>query len=227
MAIDEIYFTQLDLVITELQRVKNNDTLNVLCLSYPDIIFSSDFFSEKKKASRIFSNISFDDVLLTHKLFLAYNCDVTYIDVKKLKGIEIVEDLNTLLPKAYIKKYDLVVDTGTLEHCFNYGVAFVNMCNSLKLGGKVISTAPCTMVNHGFFNISPTLYVDAFEQNGFSLNKIYLRTFGKNSKFMSILDKATSRFQVPPECGILAIATKIQDIEFQYPVQTKYKSMLT
>ena len=75
--------------------------------------------------------------------------DADFIDIKKLRGVEKIVDLNEPLPAEYHNVYDLVIDTGTLEHSFNVGVAFRSMCQMAKVGAHIITLAPASMVNTG------------------------------------------------------------------------------
>lgn len=58
--------------------------------------------------------------------------ETDYFDIQKVRENEIILDLNEELPIMYEKKYDLVIDTGTHEHCFNAGTAFTNMLKLFK-----------------------------------------------------------------------------------------------
>lgn len=61
------------------------------------------------------------------------------------------------------EQYQLVIDTGTLEHCFNVGQAFMNVAVSVSIGGVILQAAPLNRFNHGFWSFSPTADHDFFK----------------------------------------------------------------
>lgn len=220
MAID---IKLIKLMLDEFRVDIHSSGLQRQCLSlgYPDIIIPDDQLDfatgerlsvEVDKASALFS-------------VLGYN--VTYIDVKRLRGCEEEVDLNLPLPKNYRRRFDLTFDTGTLEHCFNYSQAFSNMLDTLTIGGRLLSVAPVTMVNHGFFNVCPTLYASALIENGYDIDFLYLRTFeGERSKFVDILEKAHTRVRLPAETALVCSARRVSFVDFSFPIQEKYKALL-
>ena len=79
-----------------------------------------------------------------------------------------VLDLNLPLPESMYGNYDFILDGGTMEHCFNVPEVFFNTVRLLKPGGIVLHFNPISgMVNHGFYQFSPTLYYDFYQANGF------------------------------------------------------------
>lgn len=82
--------------------------------------------------------------------------ETDYFDIQKVRENEIILDLNEELPIMYEKKYDLVIDTGTHEHCFNVGTAFINMLKLFKNYGCIVTNmSPMNYPNHGFWNFFP------------------------------------------------------------------------
>ena len=95
---------------------------------------------------------------------LGYELDV--IDRAKLEGSERVIDLNE--PQE-LGEYDLVIDPGTIEHCFNVAQAAKNLADAVKVGGIISQAVPMSMFNHGYYNINPVWFVDFYRANGFRL----------------------------------------------------------
>jgi hypothetical protein len=148
-----------------------------------------------------------------------------FVDVKKLRGYERILDLNEKIPTQLMSKFKLILDSGTLEHCFNVGQAFKNMCAFCDVGGIVITTAPATMVNHGFWNFSPTAYVDGFMDNGFKI--LFLGVQGNSKGMQNIpINHATRRMALGSESVLYCVAEKLAQKEFAWPTQSKYKHML-
>ena len=68
-------------------------------------------------------------------------------------------DLNISLILLYCQ-YDLVMDSGTAEHCFNIGQTFENYFHMLKPGGLLLQYIPFLSPNHGFWSANPTVVFD-------------------------------------------------------------------
>ncbi|WP_028314965.1 methyltransferase domain-containing protein [Desulfatibacillum aliphaticivorans] len=90
------------------------------------------------------------------------------VDFTESESCTMVHDMNTPVPDHMADSYDLVFEHGTLEHIFDIKTAFANIVRMLKVGGTVFHLAPLDLVNHGFYNFSPTLYYDVYRKNGFS-----------------------------------------------------------
>jgi hypothetical protein len=219
----------------------NSGAIPTACLSYPDVLVSDEELARFLPATliamlprrsdsaevRAYHNfyVGSNDLIETTALFQALGMDPVYLDIAELRGGEIVVDLNEGIPEALCEKFSLVIDTGTLEHCFNVGVAFKAMCSLLKQDGFVITAAPMTMINHGFWNFSPTAYHDFFTQNGF---KVFLigAYIGRECE-TTIEISLTARTAAPPNAGLLCIAQRVEVKPLSWPIQSKYKKMLT
>lgn len=152
--------------------------------------------------------------------------DPVVIDAAVLRGMERVVDLNAPLPPDLARRFDLVVDTGTCEHCFNVAQAFCNACDALATGGFLVHAAPMNRVNHGFWSFSPTVYPDFFEHNGFRLHAM-TGVAGKVSHGLQAFPVQTvGRFSPPPESAIYIVAERVEIKPFRWPVQRKYRGML-
>jgi SAM-dependent methyltransferase len=88
----------------------------------------------------------------------------------------LVIDLNNRVNNKLINKFDNIVDIGTLEHVFDTCSALENYIRMLKKGGYLLIAVPCSnMIDHGFYNFSPTLFYDYFTCNNFKVLSSYLR----------------------------------------------------
>ncbi|MBU1007073.1 MAG: class I SAM-dependent methyltransferase [Candidatus Omnitrophica bacterium] len=107
------------------------------------------------------------------KLLGADNVYVT--DISGHEGADILMDLNSPCDKKYYNRFDTIFDVGTLEHVFNLPQALDNIHKCCKPGGQIILINPATnAINHGFYQISPTLYHDFFDANGYDDFSCYL-----------------------------------------------------
>lgn len=67
-------------------------------------------------------------------------------------------------------QFDIIVNHGTAEHIFNIGQVFRTMHDWCKVGGLMLHEAPFTgWVDHGFYNLQPTLFYDVAAANGYEI----------------------------------------------------------
>jgi SAM-dependent methyltransferase len=145
------------------------------------------------------------------------------IDVNPSRGQETCRDLNDPLPPEYREAYDLVIDAGTIEHCANVGQALMSAAQAVKPGGRVFHSPPLSMVNHGFYNVNPTLLHDFYTQNGWGVE--HLSGFGA-STFQGFEVDPTSRATLFPAGAALYFLACRPEGEAQvlkWPTQSRYK----
>lgn len=222
----------LDFNFKLIQKVFNLNCLakpaEVVCLGWPDFIVSeelmTEIYGESAEQFRVENHLrSWNrmprELYDVHAVFQHHNCNLTIIDVIQHRGIEEFVDLNEPLEKNFFQRFDLVVDTGTIEHCFNAGTAFKNMCNMTKVGGVIITAAPYSRPFHGYYNFTREMYKDGFGKNGFDI----LEIVGTISKKMHVaLDEAFFTKNMPAQGILNCIAKKVEDTEFKWPIQGKY-----
>lgn len=86
-----------------------------------------------------------------------------------------LHDLNRPVPAEYHGRYDCVYDGGTIEHVFNPAEALTSVVKLLKPGGRAVHLAVTSnYVDHGFYQLSPTLFWDFYTANGFTIEQAYL-----------------------------------------------------
>jgi hypothetical protein len=80
-------------------------------------------------------------------------------------------DLNH--PVDISERFDMITNFGTGEHIFNISEVFRSMHVLLRAGGVQLHVMPVLGdVNHGFYNIHPTVYLDVAEANGYVVDDI-------------------------------------------------------
>lgn len=198
---------------------------SVLSFGYPDIVVSRETLVEitgieVEKVSGHGSGwhgvkFPLPDTL---EFFQKKGAHLTCVDYKQLRGYEIVADLN--YPHDF-GEFDVVIDPGTIEHCFNVSQAAFTAANSVKEGGYILHVNPVSMVNHGFYNLSPTWYFDFYESNGFDV----LRCFVVGKNFENDLPHK-DRVIIPPEVSAYTLARRRVKTSLKPPIQAKYKKFL-
>src|SRR3989344_6955078 len=122
---------------------------------------------------------------------------LTTIDNSSYQGANVTHDLNREIPETLEEKFDVVIDSGTLEHVFNFPTAIKNCMKMLKVGGTLfISTPANNYCGHGFYQFSPELFFRIFsEENGFEVTKMYVlkhpypgAELSKNQKLYEVRD---------------------------------------
>jgi len=148
----------------------------------------------------------------TEELFAQLDAKLTIVDFTTDRGVERIADLN--YPQD-LGKFDLVIDPGTLEHCFNIGQAVLNAANSVKAGGYIFHISPMSMMNHGFYNLCPTLYHDFYAKNHWRIDELKAmpRPYPINS---------VERFYISTEYVIRCLAQRMEEEPLRMPIQTKY-----
>lgn len=96
------------------------------------------------------------------------------IDCSAYEGATVVHDMNLPMPSHFHDTFDAVIDTGTLEHVFNFPVAMANCMNMLRVGGRFYALTPTNNhCGHGFYQFSPELFFRVFDRsNGFTLEHV-------------------------------------------------------
>jgi hypothetical protein len=80
-------------------------------------------------------------------------------------------DLN--YPVDIPERFDAIANFGTAEHVFNISEVFRSIHVLLKEGGVQLHVMPVFGdVNHGFYNVHPTVYLDLAQANGYIVEDI-------------------------------------------------------
>lgn len=164
--------------ISIIEVTKNIKKGSVLCLGEQLLGYSVDVLIKSKKKYK--HSVNLDNFIhldkkkiLNQKLFfntLGFD-NIDTLDVDDYEGANIIFDLNdNITPENLINKYDFIYDGGTLEHVFNIGNALKHLTKMTKKRGFIFHSNPCNgYIDHGFFQISPTLYFDYYLSNGFKI----------------------------------------------------------
>jgi hypothetical protein len=222
--------------------------VKLLSLGYPDLLLTAADLavyglrdlpivpdSDKIAAWHSWPGPIYDTTEVFRRLFIT----PTYIDIKVSRGVEDIVDLNQPLefPEIIFEEkgirghdgdpligaFDIVLDPGTLEHCFNIGQAFLNVAAMVAPGGTIIHTNPLSCQNHGFFNLCPTLYADFYGQNGFTIEYLGAMAGPVGNRIEAPLPPA-GRIRLEPEVWSLVVvkAPTQWNGHAKIPTQAKY-----
>jgi len=163
-----------------------------------------------------------DKIFESEALFRELGYELDVIDLHAARGNEIIHDLNRPLPLDLHESYDLVLDTGTCEHCFNIGQAALNLAAIVSEGGYLVQAMPLNLYNHGFYNINPTWFHDFYPANGFRLHLFQgVSDILRDPRRFEL--PAYARFNdVPPNSSIIVVAEREVVRPATMPVQHKY-----
>jgi hypothetical protein len=163
------------------------------------------------------------DVIDADALYRALGFEAHYLDLRVIRGGEIVQDLNEPLAPHLAAAFDFVLDSGTLEHCFNVAQAVANVAMAVRVGGIVHHGNPLHMINHGFYNFSPAFYYDFYRANGFEILDMYaVQEQASAVRLQRLPGVQRIRFPDAAERVIQVLARKVEQKPISWPTQTKY-----
>lgn len=196
----------------------------ILCLGYPDITARPEMVASLLGVKpRKFTDHGKDHKIAwplpetVDTLMLAGAVAVDCVDIVQSRGVERVVDLNHRTP--WERAYDLVINPGTIEHCFGVAAAMFNAWTAVRLGGVILHVAPMSMLNHGFWNMSPTLFGDFAQANGGEV----LQMRARDREWRDVPVQATGRFKAPSESVLYALVKKVAEVPEAIPVQARYR----
>jgi hypothetical protein len=224
-----------------LAELAQSSGASVLSLGYPDLLADTRQLTElfggtlrgklevrqdSTQMAAFHSSFGLDHVVETVSLFTALGLKFDCIDVQRARGVERIVDLNHPLPEDLVGRYSLVLDLGTIEHCFNIGQAIANAAQAVAPGGYVMHTNPMSMFNHGFYNLNPTFYHDFYSQNGFEV--LFMNALANvpgNHDFREV--PPVARFASTLEnAAIVVVARRRLSKPIVWPVQSKYRDAI-
>lgn len=162
-----------------------------------------------------------------HVVFRELGYRLTIIDIHAEHGEEEIVDLdlpqNGWLDYAFgaQKTYDLVVDHGTIEHCFNIGQAALTLVGAVAPDGWMVQHLPFSMANHGFYNINPTWFFDLYEANGFEI--VHFEGWNLRSGLSFELPRHARFGGAPEDTLCTMIARRVKPMLPTMPMQRLYQ----
>ena len=174
------------------------------------------------------------------KFFESASWSFDYLDIKQGTGTDsdgfVEVDLNQSIPSHLYSSYDILIDSGTAEHCFNVGKVFENYFHLLKPGGILFQYIPFLSPNHGFWSANPTTIFDLSSCNPIKILDCKLLSFDSYKNYFDnnatqLKFSPTGRFSIDTNIFsntvlMFFVYKKYKKSIFRYPVQAKYRKSI-
>lgn len=189
--------------------------------------------TEKYGAAKQVQDIVFKDEYSESLFELLGSTQPESMDYSDYEKATHLHDLNQPIAEQFKNEYDVVLDSGTLEHVFNFPVAVKSCMEMLKPGGHFIGITPANnYFGHGFYQFSPELHYRIFSaENGFTVRGMLVGVCGEDGeveKWYEVKDPAEVRSRVmlvnskPTYLFTVAQKTGVADIFKTSPYQSDY-----
>lgn len=139
-------------------------------------------------------------------------------------------DLNG--PIALSRRFDVVINHGTAEHIFNIAQVFKTMHDYTVPGGFMMHEGPFTgWIDHGFYNLQPTLFFDLAEYNRYVLLGMFIEDLAAHTIVQirareDVYELAKAK-QIPDNSVLFAVLVKsAEESPFRMPIQGYYRQSL-
>lgn len=159
---------------------------------------------------------------------------VDSLDISNYEGANILGDLNdATLSDQITQRYDLIFDSGTLEHIFEAPTALRTLSELVAQGGAIVHSTPTNgFMDHGFWQVSPDAFRSFYPLEGFSILTSALFILGRFPMALAA-DKNIYRTRGRsfiakniPEAVLVFAARKVRVIErAAIPLQDYYRQM--
>ena len=236
MALTKMTFELLKQLLSEIEA----RPIKLVTVGYPDCLVNESYigatFGEGLAASLSYREDSkdiikwhdigayLDKIIETKSLLELLNIEMTILDINKVRGDEIICDLNESVSEQLHDEFDIVLDGGAMEHCFNVGQVINNFVAMAKVDGYIVHQNPLVSMNHGFFNFNPTFYYDYYTDNGHALISPIYGVVAKGLDFSVKKLPLIQTFASPPDrSGIVVVCQKRHNRANTWPTQSKYK----
>jgi len=157
------------------------------------------------------------------------------LDVSAYEGATHVVDFNVPAPAAFANRYSVVVDSGSLEHVFNYPQGLKNAMQMVRLGGHLILITPThSLSGHGFYQLSPEVFFRALgATNGYEAPEVLICSTIKDAWYR-VADPAAVSARVRLDSKLLSdhlfvVARRVASVPIfaEWPQQSDYSAAWT
>lgn len=194
--------------------------------------FVADPVRQQALIARIQAAVSTPDTFEVVKVFYELYLAPRVMEAVDFGGTKHAMRLDLNVPLVLDRKYDLIVNHGTAEHIFNIAQVFRSTHEYTVPGGLMIHESPLTgWVDHGFYNLQPTLFFDLAAQNeyvicGMFVEEIVSRTVLQIHNREDVYRMAQEK-QIPDNSLLFTILRKTSDNPFRLPIQGYYARSLS
>ena len=115
---------------------------------------------------------------------------VDSLDYSPYEGANILHDMNLPISDGQKQKYSTVLESGSLEHIFNFPVSMSNCMEMTELNGHLLIITPVNnIMGHGFYQFSPEIFYRVLnEKNGFDIEHMFVFEYSPDEKWYSVKD---------------------------------------
>lgn len=141
-------------------------------------------------------------------------------------------DLNEDFRDGWTGNFDVVINHGTAEHIFNIGQVFRTMHDHCEAGGLMVHDAPFTgWLDHGFYNLHPTLFYDLAAANNYEVVKVAIHEISTRRilpvETRESITTLAEAGEIPLNSMLFVALRKTLDAAFRIPVQGYYAGALS
>jgi hypothetical protein len=154
------------------------------------------------------------------------------VDSIDLHGSPDAKPLDLNHPIHDLPQYTVTYNHGTAEHIFNIANVFRLMHDRTAKDGLMIHESPFTgWIDHGFYNLNPTLFYDLAAANRYDIRYLALEQLGNPDPLRihsreQILDAAREGM-LPVNTMLFVVFRKVRDDAFRMPMQGYYDSAIS
>ena len=156
------------------------------------------------------------------------------MDVSAYEGANVIHDLNEPINAEFHEQYDLVFDSGTLEHIFNCTTGLRCYMDMLKVGGSMIICSPGNnWMGHGFYQLGPDFFYRSLcSENGFCVQRMIITALGPFKRWYEVSDpkdineRTTLTSFIRQQLILVhAVKTAVVDTFHSWPQQQSYENV--
>ncbi len=154
---------------------------------------------------------------------------IVSLDASGYEGASRVTDLNAKIPPDLENAFTTVLDSGSLEHVFDFPTAITNCMRMVAPDGHLLVVTPANnMPGHGFYQFSPELFYRVLsESNGFLMERM-LATELSSARWYEVADPAVIGTRVqfrtfrPTYICVIARRVAVRPVLVDPPQQSDY-----
>lgn len=153
------------------------------------------------------------------------------LDYSNYEGANVLHDMNLPVGDSLKQRYSTVLESGSLEHIFNFPTSIRNCMEMTELNGHLLIITPVNnIMGHGFYQFSPEVFYRVLnEKNGFELEQMLIFEYSPDEKWYSVKDPKVVKQRVElmnssaTYLCVKARRTALQEIFSAFPQQSDYE----